>query len=80
MGREAREKAENHPVIVLWHQTVNTIDKRVERGTLEKEIATKAKVRSKDLKDAALADNDYANGEYKNDMTPDALIAAVMKK
>lgn len=80
MGREAREKAENHPVIVLWHQTVNTIDKRVERGTLEKEIATKAKVRAKDLKDAALADSDYANGEYKNDMTPDALIATVTKK
>ena len=77
MGREAREKAENHPVIVLWHQTVNTIDKRVERGTLEKEIATKAKARAKDLKDAALADSDYANGEYKNDMNPDALIAAV---
>ena len=77
MGREAREKAENHPVIVLWHQTVNTIDKRVERGTLEKEIATKAKARAKDLKDAALADSDYANGEYKNDMKPDALIAAV---
>jgi hypothetical protein len=80
MGREAREKAENHPVIVLWHQTVNTIDKRVERGTLEKEIATKAKVRAKDLKDAALADNDYANGEYKNDMNPDTLIATVTKK
>ena len=80
MGREAREKAENHPVIVLWHQTVNTIDKRVERGTLEKEIATKAKARAKDLKDAALADSDYANGEYKNDMNPDALIAAVTKK
>ena len=80
MGREAREKAANHPVIVLWHQTVNTIDKRVERGTLEKEIATKAKVRAKDLKDAALADNDYANGEYKNDMNPDTLIATVTKK
>ena len=80
MGREEREKAENHPVIVLWHQTVNTIDKRVERGTLEKEIATKAKVRAKDLKDAALADNDYANGEYKNDMNTDTLIATVTKK
>ena len=80
LGREAREKAENHPVIVLWHQTVNTIDKRVKRGTLEKEIATKAKVRAKDLKDAALADNDYTNGEYKNDMNPDTLIATVTKK
>ena len=80
MGREARELAENHPVIVLWHQTVNAIDKRVERGKLDKEIAQKAKTLARDLKDAALADSDYANDDYKNDMTPDALIAAVTKK
>ena len=80
MGREARELAENHPVIVLWHKAVNAIDKRVERGTLEKDLAKRAKELAKDLKDAALADADYANGDYKNDMTPDALIAAVMKK
>ena len=80
MGREARELAENHPVIVLWHKAVNAIDKRVERGTLETDLAKRAKELARDLKDAALADNDYANGNYKNDMTPDALIAAVMKK
>ena len=80
MGREARELAENHPVIVLWHKAVNAIDKRVERGTLEKDLAKRAKELAKDLKDAALADADYANGDYKNDMTPDALIAAVTKK
>ena len=59
---------------------MNAIDKRVERGTLEKDLAKRAKELAKDLKDAALADADYANGDYKNDMTPDALIAAVMKK
>ena len=80
MGREARELAENHPVIILWHKTVNAIDKRVERGTLEKDLAKRAKELARDLKDAALADSDYANGDYKNDMTPDALITAVMKK
>ena len=80
MGREARELAENHPVIVLWHKAVNAIDKRVERGTLEKELAKHAKELARDLKDAALADAEFANGEYKNDMTPDALIAAVTKK
>ena len=80
LGREARELAENHPVIVLWHKAVNAIDKRVERGTLEKDRAKRAKELARDLKDAALADNDYANGDYNNDMTPDALIAAVTKK
>ena len=80
MGREEREKAENHPVIVLWHQAVNAIDKRVERGKLNKETAQKSKTLARDLKDAALADSEYANGDYKNDMNPNALIAAVTGK
>ena len=80
MGREAREKAENRPAIVQYHQTVNAIDKRVERGTLEREIAARAKSHAKELVSGAIADADFANCDYKNDMTPDALIAAVTKK
>lgn len=80
MGREKREKAANHPAIVQYHQAVNAIDKRVERGTLEREIAARAKSRAKELVSGAIADADFANGDYKNDMTPDALIAAVTRK
>ena len=80
MGREEREKAENRPAIVQYHQAVNAIDKRVERGTLEREIAAKAKAYAKELVSGAIADADYANGEYKEAMTPDALIAAVTRK
>ena len=80
MGREAREKAENRPIIVQYHQAVNAIDKRVERGTLEREIAARAKIRAKELVSGAIVDADFANGDYKNDMTPDALIAAVTRK
>ena len=80
LGREEREKAENRPAIVQYHQAVNAIDKRVERGTLEREIAARAKAHAKELVSGAIADADYANGEYKEDMTPDALIAAVTKK
>ena len=80
MGREAREKAENRPAIIQYHQAVNAIDKRVERGTLEREIAAMAKALAKELVSGAIVDADFANGEYKNDMTPDALIAAVTKK
>ena len=80
MGREARELAENRPAIVQYHQAVNAIDKRVERGTLEREIAARAKSRAKELVSGAIADADFANGKYKKDMTPDALIAAVTKK
>ena len=77
MGREEREKAANRPAIVQYHQAVNAIDKRVERGTLERDIAAKAKTRAKELVSGAIVDADYANGKYKEDMTPDALIAAV---
>ena len=80
LGREEREKAENRPAIVQYHQAVNAIDKRVERGTLEREIAARAKAHAKELVSGAIADADYANGEYKEDMTPDALIAAVTRK
>ena len=77
MGREAREQAATNPITVRYRQTVNTIDKRVERGTLEREIAARAKARAKELVSGAITDADFANGKYKEDMTPDALIAAV---
>ena len=80
MGREEREKAANRPVIVQYHQAVNALDKRVERGTLEKETAARAKACAKELVSGAITDAEFANGEYKNDMNPDALIAALTKK
>ena len=80
MGRSARELAENNPVLIRYHQSVNAIEKRVDRGTLDKEIAAKAKSHAKDLKGMAIADPEYANGKYMVDMAPDALIAAVTKK
>ncbi len=80
MGREEREKAANRPAIVQYHQAVNAIDKRVERGTLERDIAAKAKAYAKELVSGAIVDADYANGKYKEDMTPDALITAVTKE
>ena len=80
MGREYREQAPNNPVLVLYHQTVNTIDQRVARGILGKDIAEKAKADAKNCKDMAIAFNEYANGDYKTDMDADAMIAAAMKQ
>ena len=80
MGREHREQANNNPVLVRYHQTVNVIDQRVTRGTLEPDIAEKAKADAKNCKDMAIAFNEYANGDYKTDMDADALIAAAMKQ
>ena len=80
MWRSARELAENNPVLIRYHQAVNAIEKRVERGTLDKEIAAMAKAHAKDLKGMAIAYPEYAKGKYIVDMIPDAMIAAVTKK
>ena len=80
MGREHREQANNNPVLVRYHQTVNVIDQRVTRGALEADIAEKAKADAKNCKDMAIAFNEYANGDYKTDMDADALIAEAMKQ
>lgn len=80
MGRKYRELAENDPITVLYHRSVDTLDKRVERGTLDKDLAAKAKQIARDCRDIAIVDADYANEEYLTDMLPDALIAAAMRE
>lgn len=79
MGRKYRELAENDPITVLYHRSVDTLDKRVERGTLDKDLAAKAKQIARDCRDIAIVDADYANEEYLTDMLLDALIAAAMR-
>ena len=79
MGRKYRELAENDPITVLYHRSVDTLDKRVERGTLDKDLAAKAKQIARDCRDIAIVDADYANEEYLTDMLPDALIADAMR-
>lgn len=80
MGREHRELARNNPVLVPYHQTVNIIDQRVARGTLDRGVADRAKADAKNCKDMAIAFAEYANSDYKTDMDADALIAAAMKQ
>ena len=80
LGRAERERAQNNPVRVLYRQVVNAIDQRVSRGTLDKTIAEKAKALARDKQNMAITWLDYANGDYKTDMTPDALIAEVTWK
>ena len=79
-GRAFRELAKDDPITVLYHRSVDTLDKRVERGTLDKNLAAKAKQIARDCRDIAIVDADYANGEYLTDMLPDALIAAAMRE
>ena len=80
LGRAEREQAQNNPILILYHQVVNAIDQRVSRDTLDKSIAEKAKTLARDNRAMAIAMPDYANGDYKTDMNPDALIAEVTGK
>lgn len=80
LGRTEREQAQNNPILILYNQVVNAIDQRVSRGTLAKDVAEKAKALARDNRAMAIAMPDYANGDYKTDMTPDALIAEVTGK
>ena len=78
--RAYREPAENDPILVIYHQSIDALDKRVKRGKLDRDIADLAKALAKDLRSAAIADPEYANGDYPKDMQPDALIAAVTEQ
>ena len=80
MGRAYRELAENDPILVLYHQSIDALDKRVKRGKLDRDIADLAKALEKDLKSGAIADPEYANGDYQKDMQADALITAVTEQ
>ena len=80
MGRAYRELTENDPILVIYHQSIDALDKRVKRGKLDRDIADLAKALAKDLRSAAIADPEYANGDYSKDMQPDALIAAVTEQ
>lgn len=79
-GRVFRELAKDDPITILYHRSVDTLDKRVERGTLNKNLVAKAKQIARDCRDIAIVDADYANEEYLTDMLPDALIAAAMRE
>ena len=72
-GREEREKAANHPLIVPYNRRMNTIDQYVRRGTLGNELADAMKKLAKDKKQRALADLDYAKSFYLKEMEQNAL-------
>ncbi|MBR5109890.1 MAG: hypothetical protein IK099_06815 [Clostridia bacterium] len=72
-GRDEREKAADHPLIVPYNRRMNTIDQYVRRGTLRKELADAMKKLAKDKKQRALADLAYAKGPYLQEMEQNAL-------
>ena len=74
-GREEREKAADHPLIIPYNRRMNTIDQYVRRGALSEDLAAAMKKLARDKKQRALADLDYAKGSYLKEMEQNALKA-----
>lgn len=78
-GREARERAEDHPLNVPYNRRMNTIDQGLKRGTLSKELAAAMKKLAKDKKQRAKADLAYAKDAYLQEMDQAALKAEALR-
>lgn len=76
-GRKERETAQSHPIKHLCITRLNTIRAHVKQGKITEEFAAEAKRLAQDLKDRALHDEKYAAKQYRQDMTQDAIYAAV---
>lgn len=78
LGREEREKAENHPVKKAYQHTINAINQRYHRKTISKDTAAAARKLAKDYMEQAMADHDFASSEYQQRMQLDALLSEAM--
>ncbi len=79
-GREQRELAEDHPLKQIYETRLNTINRYVQRGTLDAELARAMKKLAKDKMYRALSSVAYAQGDYKKEMEQPALIAEAKAK
>ena len=74
-GREQRELADDHPLKLIYERRLNTINRYVSRGTLDRDTAAVMKKLAKDKLLRAISDSEYAKGRYAQEMEQDALLA-----
>ena len=79
-GREQRERAADHPVKQIYEKRMNTINRSVSRGNLDRETATAMKRLAKNKMLRALSNSSYAQGDYEMEMEQDALLAEAGKQ
>lgn len=72
-GRKAKEKAEDHPVLVLYNRRCNTIDHHLRAGKIDEEFAQTAKEIAKKKRDRANRNSEYLRTEYESEMTQKAI-------
>ena len=74
-GREQRELAPYHPIKKIYNRRMNTIDKKLDRGTLDQDAAAVMKRLAKRKMQQAISDVAYAQGSYAAEMEQAALLA-----
>ena len=74
-GREQRELAPDHPIKKIYNRRMNTIDKKLDRGTLDQDAAAVMKRLAKRKMQQAISDVAYAQGSYAAEMEHAALLA-----
>ncbi len=79
-GREQREMADDHPLKIIYERRLNTINRSVSRGTLDRETAAAMKKLAKDKLLRAISNSAYAKGSYAQEMEQNALMAEAKTK
>lgn len=79
-GREQRELAEDHPLKQIYETRLNTINRYVQRGTLDAELAKAMKKLAKDKMLRAISNVGYAQSDYEQEMMQTALLAEAKAK
>ena len=74
-GREQRELAPDHPIKKIYNRRMNTIDKKLDRGTLDQDAAAVMKRLAKRKMQQAISEVAYAQGSYAAEMEQAALLA-----
>lgn len=74
---QQKEKNANHPIFQIFKTRTSTIRKHHQRGKISDEVRQEALKVCEELRDHALLDNDFAQGEYLRLMEQDAIYAEV---
>ena len=73
-GRERRELAEDHPLKQIYTRRLNTINRCLQRGTIDSEISAVMKKLAKDKLYRAISNVAYAQGDYEKEMEHSSLM------
>lgn len=73
-GREQRELADDHPLKQIYERRLNTINRCLQRGTIDSEISAVMKKLAKDKLYRAISNVAYAQGDYEKEMEHSSLM------